>query len=210
MTERTNRRDDIVEAAAQLFMRQGYAATSVREIAEAVGVTEAALYYHFKDKRALLQAVVECNAPNLLSTVEACASARSLGELVTQFGAAILQVGQAKTAQLRWIAAEIRTFTPEERALIHAKHVRLHEALCNQVARFVPDEAEAARIAWLLIFTMFGYGQLFIMQYLGSAISVDMSGVLALLGAALERYAADAPAGLPPPDPLHNGMIAPG
>jgi len=68
MTEdqKTNRRDLIVETAARLFIEQGYTATSVRRIAEAVGCTEAALYYHFKDgKRQLLQAVVESEISQL-------------------------------------------------------------------------------------------------------------------------------------------------
>ena len=68
MPERINRRDNIVDAAAHLFVQNGYDATSVRQIADVVGVTEAALYYHFKDgKRELMQAVLECNMPDLMS-----------------------------------------------------------------------------------------------------------------------------------------------
>ena len=86
MCERVNRRDRIIEEAARLFIEQGYAATSVRQIAEACGCTEAALYYHFKEgKRELLQAAVEHIMPDLLQAVEECSKARSLHELVILF-----------------------------------------------------------------------------------------------------------------------------
>lgn len=40
----------IQEIALRLFTEQGYESTSLREIAETLGVTKAALYYHFKTK----------------------------------------------------------------------------------------------------------------------------------------------------------------
>ena len=52
-------RQKILETARQLFGTTGFDATSVREIAEAVGLTDAALYYHFKSKREILSAIWE-------------------------------------------------------------------------------------------------------------------------------------------------------
>lgn len=49
----------IKETAARLFSENGYTSTSMREIAEAVGVTKAALYYHYPNKEAIFRAVVE-------------------------------------------------------------------------------------------------------------------------------------------------------
>lgn len=43
-------RSRIKEVALELFTEKGYEATSLREIAERLGVTKAALYYHFKSK----------------------------------------------------------------------------------------------------------------------------------------------------------------
>ena len=45
----------LLEAAVQIFDRKGYAAASVREIAEAAGVTKPVLYYHFGSKEGLLR-----------------------------------------------------------------------------------------------------------------------------------------------------------
>jgi AcrR family transcriptional regulator len=163
MTERINRRDTMIEVATRLFMEQGYAATSVREIAEAVGCTEAALYYHFKDgKRELLQSVVECNIPELVQAVEDCRSVTSLHDFVICYARAMASKAQKQVHQLRWIAAEFPTLTHEERAPLYEKHAQFRAALRDQIRRFVPDEAEAERLAWQLIFVAFGYGQLMI------------------------------------------------
>jgi len=52
-------RQQIMEAAVDLFASQGYAATSVREIADHVGVNPAMIHYYFGNKEALLHAALE-------------------------------------------------------------------------------------------------------------------------------------------------------
>src|ERR1700759_2661051 len=47
-------RDEILDAAAELFTTGGYANTSTRRIADAVGVRQAALYHHFATKSDIL------------------------------------------------------------------------------------------------------------------------------------------------------------
>ena len=48
-------REEILDAAAELFTSRGYAATSTRMIADAVGIRQASLYYHFASKEELLE-----------------------------------------------------------------------------------------------------------------------------------------------------------
>jgi AcrR family transcriptional regulator len=48
-------REEILDAAAELFTSRGYAATSTRMIAEAVGIRQASLYYHVASKEELLE-----------------------------------------------------------------------------------------------------------------------------------------------------------
>lgn len=52
-------RQRILEMAEELFMQRGYRAVSIRDIAQACEVTNAALYYHFSGKDALFQEVME-------------------------------------------------------------------------------------------------------------------------------------------------------
>jgi AcrR family transcriptional regulator len=47
-------REEILDAAAELFSEQGYAGTSTRAIAMAVGIKQASLYYHFDSKERIL------------------------------------------------------------------------------------------------------------------------------------------------------------
>lgn len=47
-------REQILEAAARLFAGKGFAGTSTREIADAVGIRQASLYYHFAGKDEIL------------------------------------------------------------------------------------------------------------------------------------------------------------
>lgn len=54
-------RERILGQAARLFTQRGYQGISMREIAEAVGVSKAGLYYHFKDKEALFLAILLSN-----------------------------------------------------------------------------------------------------------------------------------------------------
>ena len=51
-------RDRILDAAAELFLRQGYAATSIEAIATTAGVSKRTLYARFRDKGAIFPAVV--------------------------------------------------------------------------------------------------------------------------------------------------------
>ncbi|MDF9814831.1 TetR/AcrR family transcriptional regulator [Streptomyces sp. SPB162] len=56
---RGDTRHRIQDVALELFAEQGYEKTSLREIAEHLDVTKAALYYHFKTKEDILTSIVE-------------------------------------------------------------------------------------------------------------------------------------------------------
>jgi AcrR family transcriptional regulator len=55
---RSDTREKIRAVALELFAEQGYEKTSLREIAERLGVTKAALYYHFKSKEDIVASLV--------------------------------------------------------------------------------------------------------------------------------------------------------
>ena len=68
-------RDALLEAAADLFARRGYAGTNVKDIAEQAGVSVGALYFYFKDKRQILvtMLVEKISAYPRLGTVDEAA-----------------------------------------------------------------------------------------------------------------------------------------
>ncbi|MGW2562103.1 ScbR family autoregulator-binding transcription factor [Streptomyces sp. NPDC001514] len=67
-------RTQILDAAAELFDRHGFAGTSVKDVADRVGMTKGAVYFHYPTKEALTIAVVEAHYgrwPVLLEAVQA-------------------------------------------------------------------------------------------------------------------------------------------
>lgn len=65
-----SRREQLLECAARLFVQKGYAATGVDEIGEAVGITGPALYRHFANKQALLDAVCLEGIQRLMESIQ--------------------------------------------------------------------------------------------------------------------------------------------
>jgi AcrR family transcriptional regulator len=56
------RRHQIIEAAADLFARNGFRGTTTREVAAAAGVSEAVVFKHFPTKEELYAAIIEAKA----------------------------------------------------------------------------------------------------------------------------------------------------
>ena len=57
--DRGNTKQEILDAALELFSVQGFEATSIAQIAGAVGIRKASLYSHFENKQAILNALVQ-------------------------------------------------------------------------------------------------------------------------------------------------------
>lgn len=57
--DRGNTKREILEASLDLFSVQGFEATSISQIASAVGIRKASLYSHFENKQAILDALVK-------------------------------------------------------------------------------------------------------------------------------------------------------
>lgn len=55
----SHRRHDILQVAAGLFRHRGYERTSVRQIADALGIKSGSLFYHLASKEEILVAVIE-------------------------------------------------------------------------------------------------------------------------------------------------------
>jgi len=55
----TQTRERLLDEALTLFSQRGYAATGIRDILQAAGVTQPTLYHHFSDKASLLQTLIE-------------------------------------------------------------------------------------------------------------------------------------------------------
>ena len=56
---KTNTKETITEIALKQFSENGYEATSMSDVANALGITKAALYKHFSSKREIFEAIVK-------------------------------------------------------------------------------------------------------------------------------------------------------
>src|SRR5215470_309700 len=66
-------RDEILDAASELFTTLGYAGTSTRTIAESVGIRQASLYHYFKTKDDILCALLSQTVAPTLMVVDSLA-----------------------------------------------------------------------------------------------------------------------------------------
>jgi AcrR family transcriptional regulator len=178
MPKRTNRRDLIVQTATQLFGKNGYQATSTRQIAEAVGCTEAALYYHFKEgKRELLRAVMAARMPVVQAVLQQCSHATSLKEALLVFGQGFAE----HTPGVRWLMAELPHLDEQERTAVLDTFLSIRQGLVEVVQRFVPDERQAQHIAWLMVCLGAGYQQLFSESAFQGWVDISMQDLMATL-----------------------------
>ena len=130
----------VLDTAAALFWEKGYAATTTREIAAAVGIQQASLYYHVPSKEGLLYQLCVSSMEQLLADVQAPVDQKtdSLDRLRALIGA---HLATLLKHQVRHV-----TMLTELRALArrhHAEVLGLRRKYADLV-RSVLEEAQAA------------------------------------------------------------------
>src|SRR5918996_2965322 len=71
----TDTRERILQEASNLFAKQGYRATTTREIAQAVGIRQPSLFHHFPSKSSIAEALLSWDIDQALPYVEGLAKA---------------------------------------------------------------------------------------------------------------------------------------
>ncbi|MDP2824405.1 MAG: TetR/AcrR family transcriptional regulator [Sulfuritalea sp.] len=152
--EEPNRRSDIVRAAGRLFHEKGYSATTIRDIANAVGMGSGSPFYHFKTKHDMLRAVV---LEGMGAINDAVAKAAESGKSPRAAFEAMLRahLGQLLGGEGRDFAAtllhESRHLNPEELAELVALKDR-YEAMWQKAlkdlkrAGLIADDSQVARL----------------------------------------------------------------
>lgn len=59
MEEKQSTKDRIEQVALELFAKKGYQSASIRDIGKLVGIKESSIYYHFKNKQAIMDSLLE-------------------------------------------------------------------------------------------------------------------------------------------------------
>lgn len=156
-------RDRIVEVARGLFVARGYHAISMREIAEAVGVSKAAIYYHFKDKEALFLAVLSADLHSLSRLIiEAREAHRSTEARVRAAVRAILSLHPEQRALIRLASQEMAQLSAEAQRTFYALY---HERFIDPIVGIMADgmdrgelkRADPIRLTWILLGMMYPF-----------------------------------------------------
>ena len=140
-------RHAILEAAAGLFREHGYAAVSLRDIAEAVGMKTGSLYYHFDSKESLVEEILTLGTQGALAASRAAVEAgfRTNDDFngPDQEGVGLYQVTQRGGE--RWTVARAYLYGHErghERANLHL----IADATVLRVT-FDGDRADGVQVA---------------------------------------------------------------
>ncbi|NSW92514.1 MAG: TetR/AcrR family transcriptional regulator [Firmicutes bacterium] len=72
------RKNEILDAADELFRRKGFDGTSTNDILEKVGIARGGLYHHFKSKEDIMDALIERYKVRLLGAAQEIAADRSI------------------------------------------------------------------------------------------------------------------------------------
>lgn len=142
----TNRQQEIILESARLFRERGYLATSIRDISDAMSMTSAALYYHFKNKEEVLLEIMRLSLHNLHQAVTAAITQESTpwGQLRTALRTHLrISVEYQDFAIV--LLKDLRHLSHEERSSVVAARdayediweVLLHN--CQQAQLFRPD-----------------------------------------------------------------------
>ena len=76
--EAGERRNEILDAADELFGQKGFDGTSTNDILEKVGIARGTLYYHFKSKEDIMDALIERYNVRLLGAAQEIAADKSI------------------------------------------------------------------------------------------------------------------------------------
>ena len=130
-------RNNLLDAAEQLFQRQGVARTSLNDIAVAAGTTRGAIYWHFKDKADLFNAMIERVTLPLEAAINGtgCAAANGKPSLQalrqTMLGALRQTATDDQTRRVFEVATHKVEYVPEMQA-VRDRHLFVRNACMAQ------------------------------------------------------------------------------
>lgn len=104
-------RTGILSAAARLFRQQGYAAVSLRNIAEEAGLKAGSLYHHFESKERIIEEIINTGVQNVFDNVrQAVEALPEETDHLTRFRTAITAHLEALHAHSDYTSASVRIF----------------------------------------------------------------------------------------------------
>ncbi len=150
------RRDQICQAALELFLEKGFAATTIRDICARSGVNQASIYDYVANKNDILRRLLNrlwfrTDVPTLPERLDACADA-PLEELVTGY---LRELWDSKRQGILLSYRAVPHLRDEDRRALHEREKRMMEDLAAHLrhrAGLAADDPRAEVVSNLIIF----------------------------------------------------------
>ena len=155
--DRADTRQSILDAAREMFVRQGYEATTMRGIAERIEYTPTAIYHHFKNKEALLAELCAADFRALAAAFQKIGHIEDPVERLRKSGMAYVQFGLAHPMQYQLMfmtrrpkAIEdlVHSDNPSESAYAFLRETCADAIATGRLRSEYRDADELALIAW--------------------------------------------------------------
>ena len=200
-TRPADRREQILDAAAEAFGRGGFHAVGLGDIASAVGISAPALYRHFPNKYALFAEVAHEEMARLLEAAEAVTDPGDTAAVLLAISERTV-AGRHHGSLYRW---EARFLTDDDRATLRATTRRLRARVSRPLQERRPGLVD--RDATLLTSAALAVVASATAHHIASA---DLPAQLAgLAGAVLDVDLPPAPEGAAPPPPSWQHALVP-
>jgi AcrR family transcriptional regulator len=161
--ERVETRQRILDAARELFVQQGYEATTMRAIADRIEFTPTAIYHHFESKEVLLTELCRVDMRALVRAFERIGRIEDPIERIERIGAAYVAFALEHPMQYRFMFMSVRPELPDPlRAArddpAENAYVCLRRACAEGIAagRFRPEYVDPDELAQILCSSMHG------------------------------------------------------
>ncbi len=135
------RRRQIVEAAAELFARKGFRGTTTREIAEAVGLSEAMIFKYFPTKEELYSAIIEAKAATeeILAAAAVAAASKDDAGVFRAIGRIMIETTEADPTLMRLLLFSALEGHELSQMFFESRVRRLHEFLSAYIQQRIAD-----------------------------------------------------------------------
>jgi len=152
-----DRRDAIIDVAAQLFARRGFAGTSIAEIAQAAGTAKSLVYHYFASKQDLLHAVMTDHLDALVLAAREATGTGTEREQLLAMTRGFLQLYVGAADRHRVLLNELDNLPDERRAEIVAKQRDITGRVSRLIAQLRPGLPAEETALTMLFFGMINW-----------------------------------------------------
>ena len=149
-------RERILATATGMFVARGYEGVAMREIAQACGITKAALYYHFTGKSDVLNAIFTGYLDEIAAVVRASADHGGGEQRLRWLVRQLFALPAGRRAIMRLAMHDVGQLEPEQRASFGAAYVDrfigpLQQIVADGVASGEFVAKDPSLVVWILL-----------------------------------------------------------